>query len=422
MSQFQVPVVRLTIKPHPNADKLELAEVSGYRCVVGKGDFQTGDSAVYIPEGSIVPDVLIEKMGLTDRLAGPQKNRVKAMKLRGILSQGLVCSMDIARPWRHGEFDVGDCCAEILGITKYEPPLPAELVGNVWNAGSARTIQYDIENFKKYDKVFEEGEQVVFTEKIHGTWCMAAWMPLDLEDEEQGKVFVSSKGQAARGLCLKAPVEPDPQSWWQRVSTRTWTKIQKAYELEQRLTPWKDTPEVRKTTEDYFKRQIKNTFNKGINNNNLYWRAVIQHKVFQNLVYAVPHHWLTAPIFILGEVFGIQDLAYEATTNKPGFRVFDIYVGIPGVGRYLNDTELEEVIYGLRLERVPVLYRGPFSQEKVDEYTSGLEAVTGASKHIREGIVIRPVQERVQGTLGRVQLKSVSEEYLLRKGNTTEFN
>src|SRR5271157_4752913 len=90
MSTFEAKVYRLTIEPHPNADKLELAVVGDYRAIVGKGQFMTGDYGVYIQEASIVPDWLIEKLGLVGKLAGPQHNRVKAMKLRSILSQGLV--------------------------------------------------------------------------------------------------------------------------------------------------------------------------------------------------------------------------------------------------------------------------------------------------------------------------------------------
>lgn len=58
----------------------------------------------------------------------------------------------------------------------------------------------------------------------------------------------------------------------------------------------------------------------------------------------------------------------------------------------------------------------------MEEYTSGTESVSGTGACIREGIVIKPLVERRDETLGRVILKSVSEAYLCRKGNTTEFN
>ena len=60
--------------------------------------------------------------------------------------------------------------------------------------------------------------------------------------------------------------------------------------------------------------------------------------------------------------------------------------------------------------------------EKVEEYTTGKKTLRTNSNQIREGIVIRPLNERYEDDLGRVMLKSVSEAYKLRKGETTEYN
>jgi hypothetical protein len=161
MSTFAVTVEKITITEHPNADALELANIADYQAIVRKGQFSTGDLVAYIPEQAIVPQVLLKEMGLEGKLAGKQANRVKAIKLRGILSQGLVYP---ARP----EWQEGADVTELLGITKWEPPAPAHLAGEMYSAGLDRTLKYDIENIKKYPRVLEPGEQVVFTEKLHG--------------------------------------------------------------------------------------------------------------------------------------------------------------------------------------------------------------------------------------------------------------
>ncbi|MFF3573041.1 helix-turn-helix domain-containing protein [Nocardia jiangxiensis] len=94
--------------------------------MVVKGQFSTGDHAVYIPEQAIVHDPLIEELGLTGKLAGRQRNRVKAVRLRGEVSQGIVC-----RPRQLHGADLtqaaaaGTDFAELLGITKWVPPVPA---------------------------------------------------------------------------------------------------------------------------------------------------------------------------------------------------------------------------------------------------------------------------------------------------------
>jgi RNA ligase (TIGR02306 family) len=77
----------------------------------------------------------------------------------------------------------------------------------------------------------------------------------------------------------------------------------------------------------------------------------------------------------------------------------------------------------LGLCRVPVLYRGPFSAQALEEATNGRETLSGQEVHIREGVVVLPVKERFSAELptGRVALKSVSVAYLTRTGGT-EFN
>lgn len=429
MSEFKVSVVNLQIKNHPNADRLEVAEIGDYQCIVQKGQYKNGELQLYIPEAAILPEWLIEALNLTGRLAGPDKNRVKAIKLRGVVSQGLICPIDYAIDRAPGGVLSNDVdITEILGIKKYEPEVPAQLSGNVWNAGQQKTLRYDIENIKnsKYKNVLKEGEEVVFTEKLHGTWCMAALMPPLMKDKEQGNFVVSSKGQASKGLAIKMPQKGSPQTLKQKLLEWIYT-LQKSWNIflfeHDVFGPFPEE-ELNKLNKKlaYIDRKIRRKcYNPGVNENNTYWKAVMENKVFKGIVYAFPNDWPSKPIFILGEVLGVQDLKYGFNSSKPGFRVFDIYIGVAGQGRYLNDDELDTACRKLRLQRVPVLYRGPFSKEVMGQYTSGKESVTGASGHIREGIVIRPVVERHDDTLGRVQLKSVSEEYLLRKGNTTEY-
>lgn len=80
MSGFSVPVVRVrAIEPIPGADAIELAVIGDYRSVVRKGQFKPGDRAFYLPEAAVLPDALIETLGLVGKLAGSGKNRIKAI-------------------------------------------------------------------------------------------------------------------------------------------------------------------------------------------------------------------------------------------------------------------------------------------------------------------------------------------------------
>ena len=60
---------------------------------------------------------------------------------------------------------------------------------------------------------------------------------------------------------------------------------------------------------------------------------------------------------------------------------------------------------------MPVLYEGPLTMAAVRLHSEG--GTTLADKHIREGVVIRPVQERTDPRFGRLVLKYLSDAWLL---------
>jgi len=70
------------------------------------------------------------------------------------------------------------------------------------------------------------------------------------------------------------------------------------------------------------------------------------------------------------------------------------------------------------LELVPLLYCGPFDPTLLEDWTNGPTTFKGMKSKFkgREGCVITPLTEMYDETLGRVILKSVSADYLARKG------
>ncbi len=366
MSSFRVTAERLTIFPHPNADSLDLAQVGLYRCVVAKASgYKTGDFAVYIPEQAILPDGLIEELGLLGRLAGKEKNRVRAIRLRGQLSQGIVCRPAAMREWfgPGGVFDgddlethagLGTGFAEPLGIAKWVPEVPTHMAGVMVEAPDLmRWI--DIENIKRYPNIFEPGELVTASEKVHGTCCLTTVTA-------DGQVLVTSKGFSSKGLAI---VESD---------------------------------------------------------SNLYWRAVRAHGV-ADVARTILKELNITRVGIFGEVYGrgVQDLGYGVNAgHEPGYAVFDIALDMPGEGvRWLAQWEVALLAGPLKV--VPTLYSGPYDEAKLLELSEG-PTVLGDGANIREGLVVRPAAERRSEVLGgRAIAKFVSAAYLTRKGETTEF-
>ncbi len=113
------------LRPIPDADAIETAVVDGWTCVVKKGTFAAGDSAVYFEIDSLLPLADSRFTFLNKGSAGREFHRLKTIKLRKQLSQGLllpVAEFPELRP------DCSDMAA-VLGIRKWEPVVPAHLAG-----------------------------------------------------------------------------------------------------------------------------------------------------------------------------------------------------------------------------------------------------------------------------------------------------
>lgn len=123
------------IKQHTNADALELAIIDGWQVVVKKGDFTRGTLVVYFEIDSWIPTELapfLSKGKEPREFEGVKGERLRSIKLRGELSQGLVLPLYIAliavgNPFR--AFNVDEDVTEALNIKKWERPISAQLQG-----------------------------------------------------------------------------------------------------------------------------------------------------------------------------------------------------------------------------------------------------------------------------------------------------
>ncbi len=164
MSWFGSKVVEIKLETHPNAEKLSIVKLTDpFECtvVVQTEEWKDKSTAIYIMPDSIVPD--------TKQFAFlGDKKRVKPIKLRGILSYGLLIP---ALP----HHKVGDEVHEELGITKYEELVKVGNYGEEIKAPEGGVKYTDIQNVRKYHHEFHLGEKVVITEKIHGAQARYLW-------------------------------------------------------------------------------------------------------------------------------------------------------------------------------------------------------------------------------------------------------
>ncbi len=125
----------LEILPIANADAIELARINGWQCVVKKGEFAPGSLGVFLEIDAVPPDIEVFRFLWRSKTAEsgdecirPDKFRIRTMKLRGALSQGLLLPID-SLELKMAAASAGDDVTELLGVVKYEPPAPPNMGG-----------------------------------------------------------------------------------------------------------------------------------------------------------------------------------------------------------------------------------------------------------------------------------------------------
>lgn len=154
------------IRPIPNADAIVCVQILGWECVAKKNEFNVGDKCVYFEIDSVLP---IESWNDHLRKEPDKKLRVKTIRLRGQLSQGLALPLSILPL---GEYQVGDDVTNIAGVEKYEPVVPAELTGKVKGTRPSWIPKTDESRLQSFPDALSElvsSDIVIGTMKMDGS-------------------------------------------------------------------------------------------------------------------------------------------------------------------------------------------------------------------------------------------------------------
>lgn len=122
----------LDIEPIEGADAIDVATVNNWRVVVKKGEFKVGDLVVYCEVDSFIPHLLapfLSKGQYPRVYDGVEGERLKTVRLRGQISQGLILPLTMIPDPYDLECEEGTDVSTLLGIVKYEPPVAACLAG-----------------------------------------------------------------------------------------------------------------------------------------------------------------------------------------------------------------------------------------------------------------------------------------------------
>jgi RNA ligase (TIGR02306 family) len=172
-------VVKVHLEKHPNADSLSIVQVDGYTVVVRTSDWVEDELGVYIKSDSVVKTTRPEFSFL--KTEGRDIERIKVKKLRGIISMGLLIKSPI-------NSKLGDDVASILEVEHYEPPMEMSTYGENIRGPSLlySPPKYDVDSIRSYPDIFQEGELISITEKVHG--CLQEDTLISLENNIKKKI------------------------------------------------------------------------------------------------------------------------------------------------------------------------------------------------------------------------------------------
>jgi len=170
------------IQPIEGADMIELAIVDGWKVVVAKDvNHEVGDSVVYCEIDSFLPIKpefeFLRKSSYKKLSDGTEGFRLKTIKLRGQVSQGLILPIREMMPTLIGNsesffaIEINKDVTDLLGIVKYEPPIPAELSGKVKGLFPSFLRKTDEERIQNLSGEIENWKDKTFyvTEKLDGS-------------------------------------------------------------------------------------------------------------------------------------------------------------------------------------------------------------------------------------------------------------
>lgn len=162
------------IRSISGADSIECAVIDGWTVVVKKGEYRAGDLAVYFEVDSWITHELapfLSRDKEPKEYNGVKGERLRTVKLRGQLSQGLLLPLETVFPTATGMPVEGQDVTDILGIQKWERPIPAQLRGIVAGAFPSSVPKTDEERVQNLASDWDlyRNKSYEVTEKLEGS-------------------------------------------------------------------------------------------------------------------------------------------------------------------------------------------------------------------------------------------------------------
>ncbi len=352
----------LKIEPIEEADKIEVATILGWSCVVKKDEFKVGDMIVFIEPDAILPEKPIFEF------MRPRKFRVKTCKLRGVISQGLVFPLHILP--NGFKIKEGADCTKSLSITKYGPQETKKVkIKLSWRKNKWRYFIWKIKSFLR---------KIGIIKSYKKTWPYF----LKKTDEERCQNLSDRFFNGMKSELIYISEKIDGQSVTFFKHKRNFGICSRNVELHEKIA----------TTNQkiYFdmakKYDLENKIPSGF---------AIQCEQYGKGIQGNKYH--------LDEVklacFNVYDIINKKYLSLAEFMCFCTTINIPTVPILKYYTTLDNIV-------------SEVTAKELLTYSKGNSVLNKDVK--REGIVIRSIKEKIIYRLGRFSFKAINPEFLLK--------
>lgn len=176
VSERRLAIIRkiADLIPIEGADRIEIAVVDGWKVIAKKGEYKIGDLAIYFEIDSWVPHSVapfLTREGKSPKeYKGVAGERLRSMKMRGQLSQGLLLPVTTLNYLYNRTADnEGRDVTQELGILKWEKEIPAHLQGRVKGNFPAELRKTDQERVQNCSRLLQTHDDWEVTIKLDGS-------------------------------------------------------------------------------------------------------------------------------------------------------------------------------------------------------------------------------------------------------------